>query len=86
MSQYGYNSEIADVIRPLGQSTVKKRQTGFSTIPDVPILNTTNQTKINARDVRTGQLRGNQQIRGLITIMDEMGRNVLIMGYSPGSF
>ena len=36
-ANYGYNDKMADVIRPLGQGTVKKTLDGFRSVSDVPI-------------------------------------------------
>ena len=36
-ANYGYNDKVADVIRPLGQGTVRKTLTGFRSVTDVPI-------------------------------------------------
>lgn len=83
---YGYSEKVADVIRPLGQGTVRKPLGGFRSIPDVSIESSATQNQINARNVRTGNLRGNQQIRGQIQIQDSNGRKVMVMGYGKGMF
>lgn len=86
MATYGYNSDLADVVRPLGQAKVNKRQTGFRTIQDVDITSTSAQKRVNARNIMTGQLNGVQQIRGKIQIKDRMGRTVMDMGYEKHGF
>lgn len=86
MASYGYNPDIADVIRPLGQSKVSKKETGFRTIPDVNVNTTTAQKRLNTKNIMTGQINGNQQIRGQIQIKDRQNRTVMIMGYEEGGF
>ena len=36
-ANYGYNDKVADVIRPLGQGTVRKPLNGFRSVSDVTI-------------------------------------------------
>lgn len=85
-SNYGYNDKIADVIRPLGQGTVRKTLTGFRSIPNVEISSNSEVFGIDVGRVRTGNLRGNQQVRGQIQVVDNNGRKVMIMGYGKGKF
>lgn len=84
--EYGYNEKVADVIRPLGQGTVRKTQTGFRTVDDVPISANSDTYGIDAGRLRTGNLRGNQQVRGQIQVVDSSGRKVMVMGYAKGKF
>lgn len=85
-SDYGYNSEVADVIRPLGQGTVKKPEHGFRSIPNVEIRATSAQNRVDTGRLATGQLRGNQQVRGQIQVVTAQGRKVMVMGYGKGKF
>lgn len=48
---YGYNDKIADVIRPLGQGTVKKVLTGFRSVDNVEIGSNAVQTRLNSRNI-----------------------------------
>lgn len=85
-ANYGYNDKVADVIRPLGQGTVKKTLNGFRTVSDVPISSNAETYGFDAGRVRTGNLHGNQQIRGQIQVVDSNGRKVMVMGYGKGKF
>lgn len=83
---YGYNAQVADVIRPLGQGTVKKTEYGFRTIPNVEVTANATQTRVNSTSLSTGQLRGTQQVRGQIQVVNANGRKVMVMGYGKGKF
>lgn len=83
---YGYNNELADVIRPLGQGTVQKVEYGFRKIPDVAIRDNSATIGLNSNRISTGAIRGNQQIRGQIQVVDNNGRKVMVMGYGKGQF
>lgn len=83
---YGYNTQIADVIRPLGQGTVKKPLNGFRSVPNVEIGSNANNIRVNTRDLATGQLRGTQRVRGQIQVVSAQGRKVMVMGYGKGKF
>lgn len=85
-ANYGYNDKVADVIRPLGQGTVKKTIDGFRSVSDVPISSNAETYGLDAGRVRTGNLHGNQQIRGQIQVVDSNGRKVMVMGYGKGKF
>ena len=85
-ANYGYNEKVADVIRPLGQGTVRKELTGFRSVSDVPVSSNAETYGFDAGRVRTGNLRGNQRIQGQIQVVDTAGRKVMIMGYGKGKF
>ena len=85
-ANYGYNEKVADVIRPLGQGTVKKTLNGFRSVSDVPISSNSETYGFDAGRVRTGNLRGNQRIQGQIQVVDTHGRKVMVMGYGKGKF
>lgn len=85
-ANYGYNDKVADVIRPLGQGTVKKTLNGFRSVSDVPISANSETYGMDAGRVRTGNMRGNQIIQGQIQVVDGNGRKVMIMGYGKGKF
>ena len=85
-ANYGYDEKVADVIRPLGQGTVKKTLNGFRSVPDVPISSNSETYGIDSGRVRTGSLRGNQRIQGQIQVVDTNGRKVMVMGYGKGKF
>ena len=85
-ANYGYDEKVADVIRPLGQGTVKKPLNGFRSVSDVPISSNSETYGIDSGRVRTGSLRGNQRIQGQIQVVDTNGRKVMVMGYGKGKF
>lgn len=85
-SDYGYNSQVADVIRPLGQGTVRKTEYGFRSIPNVEITANAEQRRVDTGNLATGQLRGTQRIRGQIQVVNANGRKVMVMGYGKGKF
>ena len=83
---YGYNAQVADVIRALGQGTVSQTEYGCRTIPNVEITANAVQKRTDAGNLATGQLRGNQQVRGQIQVVNANGRKVMVMGYGKGKF
>lgn len=83
---YGYNADVADIIRPLGQGTVKRPENGFRTIDNVEIRTNSSQNRVDTGRLATGQLRGNQQVRGQIQVVTAQGRKVMVMGYGKGKF
>lgn len=85
-SDYGYNEQVADVIRPLGQGKVQKPEGGFRSIPNVEITANANQRRVDTGTLATGQLRGTQRIRGQIQVVNANGRKVMVMGYGKGKF
>lgn len=85
-ANYGYNEKMADVIRPLGQGTVRKTLGGFRSVSDVPIDANSQTFGLDSTRIRTGNLRGNQQIQGQIQVVDTNGRKVMVMGYGKGKF
>lgn len=85
-ANYGYNEKVADVIRPLGQGTVKKTLNGFRSVSDVPISSNAETYGFDTGKIRTGNLRGNQRIQGQIQVVDTNGRKVMVMGYGKGKF
>lgn len=85
-SDYGYNEQVADVIRPLGQGKVQKPESGFRSIPNVEITANANQRRVDTGALATGQLRGTQRVRGQIQVVNANGRKVMVMGYGKGKF
>lgn len=83
---YGYNEQVADVIRPLGQGKVQKPVVGFRTVPNVEITSNATQKRVDTGNLATGQLRGTQRIRGQIQVVNANGRKVMVMGYGKGKF
>ena len=83
---YGYNEQVADVIRPLGQGKVQKPVVGFRTVTNVEITSNATQKRVDTGNLATGQLRGTQRIRGQIQVVNANGRKVMVMGYGKGKF
>lgn len=86
MADAVYNPNTADLETPYEGLDTSKLTKGFREIQDVNLTNISEQTQMAPRQVRTGEMRGDQQIRGLIKVEDRSGRTVVMMGYSPGSF
>lgn len=85
-ADYGYNAQVADVIRPLGQGKVSKIEYGFRKVDNVEIGSSAYQKRVDTGNLATGQLRGNQQVRGQIQVVNAQGRKVMVMGYKKGGF
>lgn len=83
---YGYNAQVADVIRPLGQGKVQKPENGFRTIQNVEVMSNAVQNRVDTHNLATGQLRGTQRVRGQIQVVNAQGRKVMVMGYGKGKF
>jgi hypothetical protein len=83
---YGYDEQVADVIRPLGQGTVKKPLNGFRSVDNVEITANAFQKRVDTGNLATGQMRGTQRIRGQIQVVNANGRKVMVMGYGKGKF
>ena len=86
MADAVYNPNTADIQTSFEQLKKTKMTQGFQEIPDNNLDNIAEQNQIAPRQVRTGEMRGGQQIRGLIKAEDRSGRVVVMLGYSPGSF
>jgi hypothetical protein len=86
MAESIYNPNTADIDGSFQQIKTTKMTQGFATIDDMNLNNIAEQNQIAPRAVRTGEMRGDQQLRGLIKVEDRSGRTVVMMGYSPGSF
>lgn len=85
-SNYGYDSQVADVIRPLGQGTVKKTENGFRTVQNVEVGAGAHVGRVNTYEVATGTLKGTQLVKGQIQVVNANGRKVMIMGYGKDKF
>lgn len=86
MAESVYNPNTGDLQVPYQQLKESKLSSGFATIDDTNIDNIAQQNQIAPRQVRTGEMRGDQQVRGLIKVEDRSGRIVMMFGYSPGAF
>jgi len=86
MADSVYNPNTADIDTSYQQIKTTKMTQGFASIDDMNLNNIAEQNQIAPRQTRTGEARGDQQIRGLIKAEDRSGRVVVMLGYSPGSF
>ncbi len=86
MADAVFNPNTADIQTQFDQLNPTKLSQGFRTIDDNNIENMAEQQQMAPRQVRTGEFRGDQQIRGTINTVDKSGRTVVMMGYKPGSF
>ena len=81
-----YNQSVADIDAPLGQSKTTKLDNDFFAVSDVSIQDIAMQNQIAPRQVRTGNTRGDQQIKGVTTVVDTNNTVRIIMGYKKGGF
>lgn len=86
MAESVYNPNTGDLVTQYEQLDKSNMTKGFVEIPDTNINNIAEQMQMAPRQVRTGEFRGDQQLRGLIKVEDRSGRIVMMMGYSPGAF
>lgn len=86
MADSVYNPNTADIQTSYEQLGKTKMTQGFATIDDMNMDNIAEQNQIAPRQNRTGESRGDQQVRGLIKVEDRSGRVVMMLGYSPGAF
>jgi len=88
MAESVYNTNTGDIqgMPPAGFTYSKPISKEFNKIDNNNVDNIAAQPQISPRQVRTGQTRGDQKIRGLIKVEDKSGRTVVMMGYSQGTF
>lgn len=86
MANSVFDPKTGDLVTEFPQIKKSKMKKGFNEIDYTDINAMSEQQQIAPRQVRTGELRGDQQIRGLIKVEDRSGRIVMMMGYSPGAF
>lgn len=86
MADSVYNPNTGDIETTFSSLDKSKMKEGFAEISDTNLNNISEQSQIAPRYVRTGELRGDQQVRGLIKTVDSSGRVVVMMGYSQGAF
>lgn len=75
-----FNQNTGDIISERTQSKETKMMQGFREIGYTSIEDTQQQPQITPRQVRTGQTRGDRQIRGLDKVEDRNGRVVMMTG------
>lgn len=86
MANSVYNPNTGDLVTEFSEIKKTKMKQGFNEINYTDINAMAEQQQIAPRQVRTGELRGDQQVRGLIKVEDRSGRVVMMLGYSPGAF
>ena len=77
-----FNQNTGDIISERTQSKETKMMQGFREIGYTSVEDTQQQQQITPRQVRTGQTRGDQQIRGLNKVEDRNGCIVMVEGQS----
>ncbi len=86
MANSVYDPNTGDLVTEFSQIKKTKMTQGFTEIDYTDVNAIAQQNQIAPRQVRTGELRGDQQVRGLIKVEDRSGRLVMMLGYSPGAF
>lgn len=81
-----YDPNTGDLVTEFSEIKKTKMKQGFNEINYTDVNSIAQQNQIAPRQVRTGELRGDQQVRGLIKVEDRSGRVVMMLGYSPGAF
>lgn len=82
MAESIYNPNTGDLVAEFSEIKETKLTKGFHEIPDTNLNNMAEQHQIAPRQMRTGEMRGDQQVRGLIKAEDRSGRVVVMLGYS----
>ncbi len=86
MANSVYDPNTGDLVTEFTQIKKTKMKQGFNEVDYTDVNAIAQQNQIAPRQVRTGELRGDQQVRGLIKVEDRSGRLVMMLGYSPGAF
>ena len=86
MANSVYDPNTGDLVTEFSEIKKTKMRQGFNEIDYTDVNAISQQNQIAPRQVRTGELRGDQQVRGLIKVEDRSGRIVMMLGYSPGAF
>lgn len=81
-----FDQNTGDLVTEFSEIKKTKMKQGFNEVDYTDINAMAQQQQIAPRQVRTGELRGDQQVRGLIKVEDRSGRVVMMLGYSPGAF
>ncbi len=81
-----FDQNTGDLVTEFSEIKKTKMKQGFNEVDYTDINAMAQQQQIAPRQVRTGELRGDQQVRGLIKVEDRSGRIVMMLGYSPGAF
>ena len=81
-----FDHNTGDLVTEFSEIKKTKMKQGFNEVDYTDVNSIAQQNQIAPRQVRTGELRGDQQVRGLIKVEDRSGRVVMMLGYSPNSF
>ena len=81
-----YDPNTGDLVTEFSEIKKTKMKQGFNEIDYTDVNSIAQQNQIAPRQVRTGELRGDQQVRGLIKVEDRSGRVVMMLGYKQGAF
>lgn len=81
-----FDHNTGDLVTEFSEIKKTKMKQGFNEVDYTDLNAMAQQQQIAPRQVRTGELRGDQQVRGLIKVEDRSGRVVMMLGYSPGAF
>lgn len=81
-----FDPNTGDLVTEFSEIKKTKMKQGFNEVDYTDVNAMAQQQQIAPRQVRTGELRGDQQVRGLIKVEDRSGRIVMMLGYSPGAF
>jgi hypothetical protein len=86
MADSVYNPNTASLETSFSQIKETRLTTKFEEIENTVVGDIAQQQQITPRQVRTGETRGDTQLRGLIKAEDRSGRIVAMFGYSQGAF
>lgn len=86
MANSVFDQNTGDIVTEFSEIKKTKMKQGFNEVDYTDLNAMAQQQQIAPRQVRTGELRGDQQVRGLIKVEDRSGRIVMMLGYSPGAF
>jgi hypothetical protein len=81
-----YLSSTGDITTDLNQSKESTTSNGFLAIQDTDITQIAQQNQIAPRMIRTGTTRGDQQIKGVYTVVDENSTIRVEIGYDKSAF
>lgn len=85
MANSVFDPNTGDLVTEFSEIKKTKMKQGFSEIDYTDINAMAQQQQIAPRQVRTGELRGDQQLRGLLKVEDRSGRTSVMMGHSSNA-
>ena len=81
-----YVPAIGDISVGIAQSKAEKLSNGFMSIDNTDIDQIAQQNQTSPRMIRTGTTRGDQQIKGNYTVVDENSTIRVLIGFKTGAF